>query len=44
MGRCSVKQPEDFLLKISKLVIRQMKLFKVLDAGGEVMLHRLNQT
>ena len=40
MGRCSVKMPENFLLKISKLGDKTDEIIpKVLDAGGEVMLH-----
>jgi HK97 gp10 family phage protein len=42
MGRCSVKMPEDFLLKISKLGDKTDEIIpKVLDAGGEVMLHKI---
>lgn len=42
MGRCSVKMPENFLLKISKLGDKTDKIIpKVLDAGGEVMLHKI---
>jgi HK97 gp10 family phage protein len=42
MARCSYKMPEDFLLKISKLGNKTDEIIpRVLDAGGEVMLHRI---
>jgi len=38
MGRCSVKMPEDFLLKISKLGDKTDEIIpKVLEAGGKVV-------
>ena len=42
MARCSYKMPVDFLLKISKLGNKTDEIIpRVLDAGGEGMLHRI---
>ncbi|WP_326974973.1 HK97-gp10 family putative phage morphogenesis protein [Caproicibacter sp. BJN0012] len=42
MGRCSLKMPEDFLLKVSQLNEKTDEILpRVLEAGGQVVLERV---